>query len=129
MAYEFRTNYQSLVFWVVYCRSLFVLLRTTSIKQLLKLPYQNYQFKSKVPFDLIDINIFNVSLKYIRQHFLGGSSIVFDYHLPVRASAISIPLTLKNDTIRYWGIQRVLSFLVNNYVFMDTYMTKDQCEK
>jgi hypothetical protein len=31
-----------------------------SIKQLLKLPYQNYQFKSKVPFDLIDINIFNV---------------------------------------------------------------------
>jgi hypothetical protein len=26
MAYEFRTNYQSLVFWVVYCRSLFVLL-------------------------------------------------------------------------------------------------------
>jgi hypothetical protein len=35
-------------------------LRTTSIKQLLKLPYQNYQFKSKVPFDLIDINIFNV---------------------------------------------------------------------
>ena len=26
MAYEFRTHYQSLVFWVVYCRSLFVVL-------------------------------------------------------------------------------------------------------
>ena len=27
--------------------------------------------------------------------FFGRSSIVFDYHLPVRDSAISIPLTLK----------------------------------
>jgi hypothetical protein len=31
MAYEFRTNYQSLVFWVVYCRPLFVLLSFLSL--------------------------------------------------------------------------------------------------
>jgi hypothetical protein len=34
-------------------------------------------------------------ITYIPQLFLGDSSIVFDYLLPVQASAISIPLTLK----------------------------------
>ena len=34
-------------------------------------------------------------IKYILQLFSGGGSIVFDHNLPARASAISIPLTLK----------------------------------
>jgi hypothetical protein len=33
--------------------------------------------------------------KLYSQPFSGGRSIVFDYHLPVRASTISIPLIVK----------------------------------
>jgi hypothetical protein len=51
--------------------------------------WQRIHAKSKCWFLLVPLRMM---IKYIRQPFLGGSSIVFDYHLPVRASAISIPL-------------------------------------
>jgi hypothetical protein len=38
-------------------------------------------------------------------------------------------ISMCKRTIGCWGIQRFLSFLLNNCVFKDTYMTQDPCEK
>ena len=42
---------------------------------------------------------------------------------------VRLKISTCKRTIIYWGIQRGLDFLLNNCVCMDTYKTRDPCEK